>query len=192
MIYEIIVMSPAGAEAGGGGEGIEFGRDGSTRFIKGSEHGAADISGVRGWNDGIVHRDDPADGDIGRGGSGGAGIGHDAAALDDGGAEEFGHFGTDFGEVGFFFLGLGRNGFGAGGGLLTHDELGWGWSEFTFEELEDVFSIDDATGVEIGDCGEHVIDLRSGAVAGFEEVFGVHEAGRKCSQSLIWCLFLMK
>ena len=33
---------------------------------------------------------------------------------------------------------------------------------------------------------------RARAVAGFMEVFCVHEAGRKCCQSLIWCLFLMK
>ena len=102
---------------------------------------------MRGGNDCILDRDDPADGDVGRGGTGGAGIGHDGSAADDGSAKEFGHFCTDLGEVGFFFFGFGMNGFGTWCGLLAHGEEGRGRSEFAFEELEDVFSIDDATGV---------------------------------------------
>lgn len=89
---EVMVVSPAGAEAGGGGEGIEFGGDGSTRFVEGGEHGAADIGGVGGGDDGILDGDDPADGGVGGGGTSWAGVGHDGAAADDGGAEELGHF----------------------------------------------------------------------------------------------------
>lgn len=192
VIDEVVVMSPTGAESCGGCEGIELGGDGSTRFVEGGEHGAADIGGVRGGNDGVFHGNDPADGDVGGGWTSGAGIGHDGASADDGGAEELGHFSADFGEVCFFFLGFSADGFGARGGFLAHFELGRGISEFAFEELEDVFTTDDATGLQVGDHGDHVVDLRSGPVAGFDEVFGIHEAGRKCDQSLIWCLFLMK
>jgi len=191
-VDEVIVMSPAGAEAGGGGESVEFFRDGSTSFVEGGEHRAADISGMGGGDEGVFHRDDPADGDVGRGGAGGAGIGHEGSAADDGGAEELGHFCADFAEVDFFLFRLGENGLGAGGGLFSHGEEGRGRAELAFEKLEDVFAADDATGLQVGDHGEHVVDLRSGAVAGFDEVFGIHDAGRKCDQSLIWCLFLMK
>lgn len=147
VVDEVIVVSPAGAEAGGGGQGIEFGGDASTRFVEGGEHGAADIGGVGGGDDGILDGDDPADGGVGGGGTSWAGVGHDGAAADDGGAEELGHFGSDFGEVGFFFFGFSANRFGAGGGLLAHFELGRGISEFAFEELEDIFSANDATGL---------------------------------------------
>ena len=49
-----------------------------------------------------------------------------------------------------------------------------------------VFPVNKALGLQIGDHGEHVVDLRPGAIAGLEEVFGIHEFGRKNSQSLIW------
>ena len=191
VVDKVIIMSATGAESGGGGEGVKLVGDFGARLVEGGEHGAADIGGVRGGNDGIVDGNDPADGDVGGGGSGGAGIGHDGTAPDHGGAQKLGHFLADFGEVRFFFLGFGTNGLAKGEGLLAHFETRRRVAEFAFEELEKVFSAHDATGLQGGDHVEHVVDLRSGLVAGFDEIFGIHDAGRKCDQSLIWCLFLM-
>ena len=182
---QIVVMSSSGAKAGGGGQGVKLCFNRRTWLIEGGEHGAADISGVSGWDDGIFYRDHSSNWDVSTGWSSWAGIRHEGSTTDDGGAEKFCHFGADLREVFFFFFALSVNCFGVRCGLFTHCEEGRRVSEFSFEEFENVFPANDATGVEISDHGEHVINLWSGTVAGFDKVFCIH-MGREIECDKYW------
>lgn len=179
VIDQVIVMTTSGSETGCRSERIQLIRDRSPGFVKGGEYRATDIGRMSGGNDGVLHRDHAPDRDVGGGRTGGAGIGHDCSTGDHGIAQNLGHLFTNPAQVFLFIPGDGLNGFAEGAGSFPPGESGRGIAKLPSEDFEKVFPMDDAPGLQFGDHGKHVVDLRPGAIAGLEEVFGIHDLGRK-------------
>ncbi len=169
MMDEVIEMTATRTKAGGRCESIELLSNLRAGFVKGGEHGATNIRGVSGRNDGIfrhhhaTHRDGL--------GSGRAGVGHDRAFADYGTAHDAGHDLADLLDIGFLLFGVGTNGFTMSEWFLAHHEFRHRCSKIPLEELEEVLSFDDATCLILRDAKKHFVELRSRIVSGFDEVF---------------------